>query len=187
MTEREALKLALEHIEGNYTVSDKEVITAIKEALAQPEFVLNGIDCSCGRKWRVVNNTLTASAQPEQEPVAYLYKNIEDYEKHVGFECNDAFIVGWNMARTTERMLSNYFYTAPPQRKCCCGDSSELGVVHRADAPCFHYEQREWQGLTQKEVMYIVKVNTDPWCDTPETDGYSVAEMVEAKLKEKNA
>jgi hypothetical protein len=137
---------------------------------------------------RILVEALRAAlAQPEQEPVAYLYKNIEDYEKHVGFECNDAFIVGWNMARTTERMLSNYFYTAPPQRKCCCGDSSELGVVHRADAPCFHYEQREWQGLTQKEVMYIVKVNTDPWCDTPETDGYSVAEMVEAKLKEKNA
>lgn len=68
-------------------------------------------------------------AQPEQEPVAYLYKNIEDYEKHVGFECNDAFIVGWNMARTTERMLSNYFYTAPPHR--------------------------EWVGLNPKEISEI--------------------------------
>ena len=35
--EREALKLALEHIEGNYTVSDEDAIAAIKEALAQPE------------------------------------------------------------------------------------------------------------------------------------------------------
>lgn len=34
---REALKLALEHIEGNYTVSDEDAIAAIKEALAQPE------------------------------------------------------------------------------------------------------------------------------------------------------
>ena len=34
---QEALKLALEHIEGNYTVSAEEAITAIKEALAQPE------------------------------------------------------------------------------------------------------------------------------------------------------
>ena len=33
----EASKLALEHIEGNYTVSAEEAITAIKEALAQPE------------------------------------------------------------------------------------------------------------------------------------------------------
>ena len=43
----EASKLALEHIEGNYTVSAEEAITAIKEALAQPE----------------------------QEPVAYLCEN----------------------------------------------------------------------------------------------------------------
>ena len=34
---QEALKSALEHIEGNYTVSAEEAITAIKEALAQPE------------------------------------------------------------------------------------------------------------------------------------------------------
>ena len=34
---REALKLALQHIEGNYTVSDEDAIAAIKEALAQPE------------------------------------------------------------------------------------------------------------------------------------------------------
>ena len=56
---------------------DKAII-AIKEALAQPEFVLNGIDCSCGRKWRVVNNTLTASEQPEQEPVAWQVKYRDD-------------------------------------------------------------------------------------------------------------
>ena len=34
---QEALRMALEHIEGNYTVSAEEAITAIKEALAQPE------------------------------------------------------------------------------------------------------------------------------------------------------
>ena len=37
MSKDEALKLALEHIEGNYTVSAEEAIAAIKEALAQPE------------------------------------------------------------------------------------------------------------------------------------------------------
>ena len=46
--------------------------------------------------------------------------------------------------------------------------------------------EREWQGLTDEEVRRIVQGNTDPWCDTPETDGYGVVEMVEAKLKEKN-
>ena len=37
MTKDEVLRMALEHIEGNYTVSDEDAITAIKEALAQPE------------------------------------------------------------------------------------------------------------------------------------------------------
>ena len=34
---QEALRMALEHIEGNYTVSAEEAITAIKEALAQEQ------------------------------------------------------------------------------------------------------------------------------------------------------
>ena len=71
MTKEEALKLArrailFAHDDGYKNEISQEAITAIREALAQPEFMLNGIDCSCGRKWRVVNNTLTASAQPEQ-------------------------------------------------------------------------------------------------------------------------
>jgi hypothetical protein len=74
MTKNEALKLALEALDcicSPLHVREIEKIgsamKAIKKVLAQPEFVLNGIDCSCGRKWRVVNNTLTASEQPEQE------------------------------------------------------------------------------------------------------------------------
>ena len=74
MNEREALKLALEALDcicSPLHVREIEKIgnamKAIREALAQPEFMLNGVDCSCGRKWRVVNNTLTASEQPEQE------------------------------------------------------------------------------------------------------------------------
>ena len=54
------------------------IVDAIRKALAQPEFVLNGIDCSCGRKWRVVNNTLTAFEHPEQEPVAWRSWNDKD-------------------------------------------------------------------------------------------------------------
>lgn len=75
MTKDEALRMALKSLEFYYDLwkekVDAQTIAAIREALAQPEFVLNGIDCSCGRKWRVVNNTLTASEQPEQEPVAW--------------------------------------------------------------------------------------------------------------------
>ena len=123
---------------------------------------------------KAINALKARLAQPEQEPVAYLYKNIEDYEKHVGFECNDAFIVGWNMARTTERMLSNYFYTAPPQR--------------------------EWKGLTDEEykaIRYGHDENGEPNVEYELFDegeyGMEVNiyvddfyRAIEAKLKEKN-
>ena len=36
MTKDETLKLALEHIEGNYTVSAEDAIAALREALAAP-------------------------------------------------------------------------------------------------------------------------------------------------------
>ena len=83
MNKDTALKLALEALQWNWggeplPTLELQAINAIKEALAQPEFVLNGIDCSCGRKWRVVNNTLTASEQPEQEPVAWQVKYRDD-------------------------------------------------------------------------------------------------------------
>ena len=60
----------------------------------------------------------------------------------------------------------------------CFNPDDEDGVGVKSD--------KEWQGLTQEEVRRIVQSNTDPWCDTPETDGYGVAEMVESKLREKN-
>ena len=44
----------------------------LRTALEQPApFVLSGINCSCGRKWRITNNTLTASEPTQQEPVAH--------------------------------------------------------------------------------------------------------------------
>lgn len=35
----------------------------------------------------------------------YAYKTIEEFEKYVGYKVNDTFRDGWNMARTTNRML----------------------------------------------------------------------------------
>jgi hypothetical protein len=97
MTEREAMKLALEALEyihegannqGPHTgiswrcVSNKAepVITALRERLAHPEApVLTGIDCSCGRKWRIVNNTLTAS-EPETVMAEYKFQTYAAYK-----------------------------------------------------------------------------------------------------------
>ena len=96
---------------------DKAII-AIKEALAQPEFVLNGIDCSCGRKWRVVNNTLTASEQPEQKPVAWMRED-ED--------CTDCIV--WE--QTEEHTIP--LYTAPPRREWVGLDDEEMKELRDAN------------------------------------------------------
>ena len=41
----------------------------------------------------------------QSEPVGYTWPTVADYEKDVGFTVNAAFVGGWNMARTTNRML----------------------------------------------------------------------------------
>jgi hypothetical protein len=37
--------------------------------------------------------------------MSYAYKEIEDFEKITGYKVNDGFRIGWNMARTTNKML----------------------------------------------------------------------------------
>lgn len=128
MDKNQALKLALEALDCIYSplhVREIEKVgnamKAIRKVLAQPEFVLNAIDCSCGRKWRVVNNTLTASEQPEQEPVAWELR-----------------------AGKTDRVLIEI--TNNPQRAHDWKASLEEVVPLYAAPP-----QREWVGLTEEE------------------------------------
>jgi hypothetical protein len=67
---------------------------------------------------------------------------------------------------------------------CTCRDPMELGVVHRADAPCYYPNPpKEWQGLTDDEIKEIV----GPWGGEP-IKGYTreLINKIEAKLKEKN-
>ena len=127
MTHIEALKMALEALNRNDYLgwqTNIHVRKAIQEALAQPEFVLNGIDCSCGRKWRVVNNTLTASAQPEQEP----YKGIAEHLNQAtnGRVRIDPVTGDFGFGTVTQ-----------PEQKPVATEQSE---------------EREWVGLTDEEV-----------------------------------
>ena len=62
---------------------------------------------------------------------------------------------------------------------CTCRDPLSLGVVHRADAPCYIPEQRTWVGLTDEEVKEIV------W-NLPYEPSQEHIRAIEAKLKEKN-
>jgi hypothetical protein len=43
--------------------------------------------------------------QPSQSAPDYAWPTIEDYEKEVGFEVNDAFKAAWTMARTTNNLF----------------------------------------------------------------------------------
>lgn len=61
---------------------------------------------------------------------------------------------------------------------CTCRDPLSLGVVHRADAPCYIPEQRTWVGLTDEEINLIYA--------EPQTHIGQYARAIEAKLKEKN-
>ena len=59
---------------------------------------------------------------------------------------------------------------------CVCGDPNALGIVHSADAPCFHYTKREWVGLTKE----------DFYKKDDETVFVLGMKFAEARLKEKN-
>jgi len=184
MTEREAMKLALEALEyihegannqGPHTgiswrcVSNKAepVITALRERLAQPEApVLTGIDCSCGRKWRIVNNTLTAS-EPETVMAEYRFQTYAAYktdgemkigvvpepeQEPFGYFRYDLRLDAWVQNRAG--LTGTPFYTSPQPSK-------------------------PWVGLTDEEIIQIA-------LETP-IGGTNFARAIEAKLKEKNA
>ena len=45
-------------------------------------------------------------AEAETQEPHYAWPTITDYEKDVGFQVNEAFKMGWNMARTTNNFLN---------------------------------------------------------------------------------
>ena len=80
--------------------------------LSAPEpSVLNAIDCSCGRKWRVIDGVLSVSAAPEPEPVAWGVPNTRPTEKaHFMMLLHSTDGVQY-----PELLVP--LYTAPPQRE----------------------------------------------------------------------
>lgn len=43
----------------------------------------------------------------EQQEPEYAWPTVADYERDVGYQINEAFRIGWNMARTTNKMLGH--------------------------------------------------------------------------------
>ena len=111
MTKDEAMKMALEALEClkrdfdadqfEWGIAD-EAITAIKEALAQPEFAIGDIRALRHRihelEGEVIGYKQILDAQPEQEPVAWMQPD----EVHISLWKDDYHIIP--------------LYTTPPQR-----------------------------------------------------------------------
>ena len=184
MTEREALKLALEFIIASNQRSEfwlvpssnlNKTVTAIREALAQPELTLDGLTPTEFAlrelyEFQEATGCDTAAefkAQTEQEPVAWLHTKIEgvavphrpaDLDKH------------------PDRWEALY-KTPPPCPTCeALARTVMLDQTSHDTTP----PQRTWVGLTDDEIMDMY--------NEPRSDAEMIAfgREVEAKLKEKN-
>ena len=131
-------------------------------------------------------------AQPEQEPVAWMYTS--------QWKGDERFITRYQTELTTYKADKVWpLYTAPPQRErimCGCGDQimpddgAECGTCVTAR----NATQREWQGLTDEEIYEEVVAVCDDgqpptWEEFFDEDAAVVHKLVraiEAKLREKN-
>lgn len=87
-----------------------DVREPLRAKLNEPEPpVINGIDCSCGRKWRVEGGVISASGAPEPEPVAWM--EIENYLDEENLWCERKVLSEYDNGRNMP------LYTSPPQRE----------------------------------------------------------------------
>ena len=183
MTEREALKLALEALEASHFLihgsetkgglafcmdgyysgcfdidsNDKqtnEAITAIKEALAQPEITTGNILMDSYKAMQsmkvegprhVVCQCDKCKAQPEQKPVAWMTE--DECEVYTSKQVDGCF-----------QHDHIPLYTTPPQRT--------------------------WVGLTEKDICEAAVKSQEGISPRDDTLHFAIA--IEAKLKEKN-
>ena len=82
----------------------------------------------------------------------------------------------------TVEQIGDLFWVEP-KPECVCGEPNTAGV-HRQDGPCYQQPEREWQGLTDEEILEEYRQSYGD--DGDLTDVY-FARAIEAKLKEKNA
>jgi hypothetical protein len=160
---QEALKLALEALETPSPMGQYKAITAIKEALAQPEqepVKMVAYNCFCGRTMKFESvHGVVAPQRTEQEPVAH-----------------------WSDCAVHSE-------PAYPKGECDCGgivavaDYTALSdkYVALSDKYVALKAQRTWVDLTDEEIAQGCK---ESW--VTEQAFQSAVWWAEAKLKEKN-
>ena len=167
MTEREALKLALEALENNklnhlYCEDTWYSCPKHEDGCANEA---EGDECNCGADEvnAQFDNAITAIkealAQPEQEPVAVKHmmewveylKRQSDHGQHLHIPSGMSAGTCWELARELEQFIN----TTPPHR-------TWVGLTEEEVEACFHHVDEAGIGL------------------------FDFAEAVEAKLKQKN-
>ena len=154
----------------------EEVITALEQALEEKQepsvdvrawFTIDEINAWADKKLKENPQWAGQSAQPEQEPVAWRWK------ERVNGDFDNWVVT--SSEPPPYAVEQQPLYTAPPkteqeQVECMCG-ICKLG-------------KREWVGLTDEQI-------SDLWCKVSNTDfvtadTHEFARAIEAKLKEKN-
>jgi hypothetical protein len=167
MDKDEALKLALEALEGNTTnpvidpdqaAIEDQAITAIKQALAAP---VQPVPWSQALEsvWAEPDDTPPAAQPAVQEPVAW--------EDVLG-----AIARGWTYPENVRK---------PMDVELAVAIAKEIQDMYTTPPAA----QRQWVGLTDEEIIDVIHPLV--MADMPdEATDYEIARAIEAKLKEKN-
>jgi hypothetical protein len=154
----EALKLALEALEGNTTnpiidpdqaAIEDQAINAIKQALALDKKAENARELGLDYEPVLKDNSNYRYDPPIAEPVAYLCENAVGHK-----------YFRWKKPSSEFKPIA--LYTTPPA-------------------------QRQWTGLTDEDVYPLANEHLHYQIEGYEVSGiYDLARAIEAKLKEKN-
>ncbi len=171
-TER-ALKLALEaqiHKAGMNPVMQGECYLMHPEALQK----LIEVAIREARASEAKEQPAPATELREQEP-EYTWPTVAEYECDVGFKTNDAFRMGWDMARTTNKMLGITSPQAQPAfvqepEKLECMNCAAFGECNpNNDAGRCGYEPPA--APAQEPIGYFTVNDYDKWEEIDNTSG----------------
>ena len=138
-------------------MTDRELMQQVLDALEGVKDMAWDSDTVAGRK--LIETLRARLEEPEPEPVAWRTFDGEGGYDYRDYELNEDYGYWWEERHPNHKNWVDPLYTAPPQR--------------------------EWQGLTDEEIMKITGV-TSADSDWNVVIVHKWVRAIEAKLKEKN-